>query len=192
MSDSVDLARVGDQPLDFLQHDDPAIRRLALSAMAEQMDREDCLGAAMSLLSTDPDDAVRAEAAEILGAAGETALPALLAALDDASELVVESAVTALGEIAAPSTVTRLMDIARGHDDKLVREAAVAALGSIADPQALPLLLETASEGSPQIRRRSIVALSVFEGDEVDAVLRAALDDRNPMVREAAEMVVRG
>lgn len=192
MKDAPDLAGIGDRPLDFLRDGDPSIRRLALSAMADRMSGGAFREAAIESLASDPDATVRAEAAEILGAAGQAALTNVLAAIDDDSELVVEAAVTALGEIAAPSTVVQLIDLARGHDDKLVREAAIAALGSIADARALPLLLEAAEEGPPQIRRRAIVALSVFKGAKVDATLRAALEDRNPMVREAAEMVVGG
>jgi HEAT repeat protein len=54
----------------------------------------------------------------------------------------------------------------------------------------LPILLDLVETGSPQVRRRSVVALSVFEGERVTAALLAAAGDRNPMVREAAEMVV--
>jgi hypothetical protein len=35
-----------------------------------------------------------------------------------------------------------------------------------------------------------VVALTVFEGPEIEPALRAAARDRNPMVREVAEMVV--
>ena len=42
----------------------------------------------------------------------------------------------------------------------------------------------------PKVRRRCVAALTVFDGEEVEQALRAAAADRNPMVREAAEMVV--
>jgi len=54
----------------------------------------------------------------------------------------------------------------------------------------LPVLLDLVATGPPQVRRRCVVALTVFDGDEVEAAIRAAAVDRNPMVREAAEMVV--
>ncbi|MDH3425266.1 MAG: HEAT repeat domain-containing protein [Acidimicrobiia bacterium] len=186
-----ELAEVGDRPLDFVTHSDPAIRRLALSAMASEMANDGLRSAALAALTGDAEARVRAEAAEVLGGAGAAATESLLAALGDPSALVIEAAVTALGELADPATVDVLSGLARDHADKLVREAAVAALGAIGDDTALPLLLELATTGAPQIRRRSLVALSVFEGSEVDAVLNAALEDRNPMVREAAEMVAR-
>jgi HEAT repeat protein len=102
-----------------------------------------------------------------------------------------EAVVTALGEIASPSSVPQLLRHATDTDeDSLVREAAVAALGSIADVAAVPALLELVGSGPPQIRRRCVAALSVFDGVEVENALLAAAEDRNPMVREAAEMVV--
>ena len=83
-----------------------------------------------------------------------------------------------------------MIDAARGHTDRLVREAAVAALGACGDERALPILLDLVANGPPQIRRRSVVALTVFDDPAVEPAIRAALEDRNPMVREAAEMVV--
>ena len=66
----------------------------------------------------------------------------------------------------------------------------MAALGAIGDERAVPTLLSLVAEAPPQIRRRSVVALTVFDGEEIEAAIRAAATDRNPMVREAAEMVV--
>jgi hypothetical protein len=37
-----------------------------------------------------------------------------------------------------------------------------------------------------------VVALSAFESADALSAIRAALDDRNPMVKEVAEMVVGG
>jgi HEAT repeat protein len=39
----------------------------------------------------------------------------------------------------------------------------------------------------PAVRRRAVLALAPFDGPEVDAALRAALDDRDWQVRQAAE-----
>ena len=71
-----------------------------------------------------------------------------------------------------------------------VREAAVAALGATGEVQALPTLLRLVASGPPQVRRRCVAALTVFDGEEVETALRHAATDRNPMVREAAELVV--
>ena len=51
-------------------------------------------------------------------------------------------------------------------------------------------LLGLVANGPPQVRRRTVVALTAFDGPEVEAAFAAARDDRNPMVREAAEMVI--
>ncbi len=111
-------------------------------------------------------------------------------ALTDPDVRVVEAAVTALGEIEAVEAVPWLLDAVVTHPDKLVQEAAVAALGAIGDPQAIPGLLTALAKGPPQVRRRAVVALTVFDHPDIEPALRTATDDRNPMVREVAEMVV--
>ncbi|MEE9183409.1 MAG: HEAT repeat domain-containing protein, partial [Acidimicrobiia bacterium] len=63
-------------------------------------------------------------------------------------------------------------------------------LGALGDQRALPTLLETVANGKPQVRRRSVVALSAFDGPEVEKALAMARLDRNPMVREVAEMLL--
>ena len=70
-----------------------------------------------------------------------------------------------------------------------MREAAVAALGAIGDPVGLPAVLAALAERAT-IRRRAVLALAAFEGPEVDAALRRALDDRDRQVRQAAEDLV--
>ena len=65
----------------------------------------------------------------------------------------------------------------------------MASLGAIGDDRARPILLDLVRTGPPQIRRRTVVALTVFDGPEIETAIRGALEDRNPMVREAAEMV---
>nr|MCS5664679.1 HEAT repeat domain-containing protein [Acidimicrobiales bacterium] len=39
----------------------------------------------------------------------------------------------------------------------------------------------------PTVRRRAVLALASFEGDDVEAALRSALNDRDWQVRQAAE-----
>jgi HEAT repeat protein len=68
----------------------------------------------------------------------------------------------------------------------LAREAAVAALGALGDPAGLPAVLAGCND-KPAVRRRAVLALAPFDGPEVDAALRAALDDRDWQVRQAAE-----
>lgn len=188
MNRRTELSRLIKDPGTALEADDPAVRRVAV---ASAQSHHDLWGALAAMLGNDPDPLVRRECAEVLGRSGSNPLAAIEAALDDDAAVVREAATTALGEIASPSSVTMLIGAATNEDeDKLVREAAVAALGAIGDVRAVETLIGLIDTGPPQIRRRCVPALSVFDGDEIEAALRRAAVDRNPMVREAAEMVV--
>lgn len=174
-------------PLPFLEDTDATIRRLAISAAAP-LDGE-AVTAAITKCLSDSNEHVRAEAVEVLAHRGiDVAL--VEPALHDPADRVAEAAATALGELADPAAVEALMHTAENHQSPLVREAAVAALGAIGDPMAMPLLLELVRSAKPQIRRRTVVALTAFEGAEVQAALEQARLDRNPMVREVAEMLL--
>lgn len=138
----------------------------------------------------DPDPLVRAMAVESLGFAGEGVVETLGAARADDEGSVREAAATAYGELADREAVDWLLDRALNDGDRLVREAAVAALGAIGDERAVPTLLELVVDGPPRVRRRAVVALTVFDDPAIEPALRQAATDRNPGVREAAEMVV--
>lgn len=181
------LADLVAHPLRFVDDADPKVRRLAVSALANRLD-PDAVTVVRRLLAGDPDVSVRAEAAEVLGGDPEAA-PLLLSVGDD-DPRVVEAAITALGSLGHRPAVPWLIDQAVGAADPLVREAAVAALGEIGDPEAIEPLLDLVTSGPPQVRRRSVVALTVFDDERIPEALRTAAADRNPMVREAAEMVV--
>lgn len=135
--------------------------------------------------SADPDPTVRGA----LAAVGAT-LPhvPLRELLEDADASVVETACWAAGEHGTDGAplVEALMAIAADHDDALCREAAVAALGAVGDPRAVPVILAATGDRAT-VRRRAVLALAPFEGDDVDAALRRALDDRDWQVRQAAE-----
>ncbi len=124
----------------------------------------------------------RASVADVAGAA--------VAALADGSALVVVAAAAALGELGEAAVqaggVTTLAAVATDHADALAREAAVAALGALGDDGGLAAIL-TACGDKPAVRRRAVLALSPFDGPEVDAALRRALTDRDWQVRQAAE-----
>lgn len=122
---------------------------------------------------------------EALAASG-----AVDAARDDEDARVREAVATAYGEIGSEAAVEWLIESALGDEDRLVQEAAVAALGAIGDDRALPVLLELVAEGPPRVRRRAVVALTVFDDPAIEPAIRKAATDRNPGVREAAEMVV--
>jgi HEAT repeat protein len=67
-----------------------------------------------------------------------------------------------------------------------VREAAVAARGAIGSERGLAAIL-AATTDKPAVRRRAVLALAPFEGDDVEAAIDRALGDRDWQVRQAAE-----
>jgi HEAT repeat protein len=131
---------------------------------------------------------VRQRAAELTARRPGDQPPALEPLLRDPEAAVVETTAWACGERLPPEPgiVAALVAVAGHHDDALCREAAVAALGAIGDPAGLPAILD-ATHDRPAVRRRAVLALAPFEGDEVDAALARARDDRDWQVRQAAE-----
>jgi len=91
-----------------------------------------------------------------------------------------------LGEHGRAGSVEALGRVATSHADPLCREAAVAALGAIGHGSGLATVLAALND-KPAVRRRAVVALAAFEGDEVEAALRRALEDRDWQVRQVAE-----
>lgn len=117
----------------------------------------------------------------------------LLTMLEHESDVLVEVVAWALGERhqeAASDLGERvaaaLSRAVMQHPDPLVREAAVAALGSVGLPSGLPAVLH-ATVDKATVRRRAVLALAAFEGDDVDAALVRARTDRDWQVRQAAE-----
>lgn len=133
----------------------------------------------------DPAPSVRRRAAELAG----TRPPiSLLALLDDPDASVVETAAWACGEQVAvdDDVLDLLIVLTTTANDPLVREAAAAALGAIGDPRGLPAIL-CACNDKPHIRRRAVLALAPFDGNEVETAIDRALEDRDWQVRQAAE-----
>jgi HEAT repeat protein len=174
----------------FLSHEDAAVRRLAISACVASGLVVDSAAELCRIVTDDEDGAVRAMAAEALGGAGEGCDDALMRGREDDDPRVVEAVATAYGEQGDLSAVPWLVGLASNDGDRSAREAAVAALGAIGDDSALVTLLDLVASAPPQVRRRAVVALTVFEDPAVDLAIQAAARDRNPSVREAAEMVV--
>jgi HEAT repeat protein len=112
-------------------------------------------------------------------------------ALNDDDPLVVDAAVFALGEQHDLDALSAIVVIARGHEDARCREAAVAALGALGDDQGLEAVIAALEDTAP-IRRRAIVALSNFEGPDVEAALEKAKTDRDWQVRAAVDQLTKG
>ena len=62
----------------------------------------------------------------------------------------------------------------------------MAALGAIGAERSLPAIL-AATTDKATVRRRAVLALAPYDGDDVDAALQQAREDRDWQVRQAAE-----
>lgn len=142
----------------------------------------------LALGLADPDPVVRVTAAELCGATSE---PELLPSLDDPDDRVVEMTTWALGERnpPAPGVLEALGRVAQSHTDPLCREAAIAALGALGDEASREIVLAALTD-KPAIRRRAVVALAAFDGDDIDAALEAARHDKDRQVRDAVEELI--
>jgi HEAT repeat protein len=161
---------------------DPLVREVALGALERLGKLDDTIvGDALR----DPEVAVRRRAAEIAAAHRSVDL---LASLHDPDDRVVEVAAWACGEHESrrDAIVERLVAVAGAAADPLVRESAVAALGAIGDSRGLAAIIAACND-KPAVRRRAVLALAPFDGDEVDATIERALVDRDWQVRQAAE-----
>ncbi len=188
VAERADLVALIADPAGFLAHEDPVLRRMATTALTN----ESCnamFDTIVDLLS-DEDASVRAAAAEKLGACGNRAVAHLRTAQTDGEPKVREAVATAYGELADPSAIEWLVEIGSEDSDRTVKEAAVAALGAIGDDGAIEPLLAFIADGPPQVRRRAIAAITVFDDPRIEPAIQRAAFDRNSGVREAAEMVV--
>lgn len=183
-------------PRRHLAHPDHRIRIASLSALDRLRELDDN---AIRLALNDTEPAVRRRVAEIAATHRNIDVSPLL---DDSEPLVVEMAAWTCGEQMEPDdegqrvrrdfderVIDRLIELVTLHSDPLVREAAVAALGAIGDDRAIPAIV-TACSDKPAVRRRAVLALAPFSGDDVDAALHKALEDRDWQVRQAAEDVL--
>jgi HEAT repeat protein len=165
---------------------DPVARELALGALSRLGElTDDDLHAALA----DDTPSVRRRAAMI---AGKRPNLSLRAVLDDPDITVVEAAAWACGEQeqVTDEVLDALVELGVSSGDALIREACTAALGAIGDPRGLATILHGCTD-KPAVRRRAVLALAPFDGDEVDAALQAALSDHDWQVRQAAEDVLR-
>lgn len=174
-----ELARAG------LVDPEPAVRATALGALR----RLGALaGGDLEVAAADPSPVVRSRAAELAGSEGAEFVGLLTGLLADPIPTVVDAACFGLGEAATADAgaIAALSQVAGGHPDALCRESAVAALGAIGDERGLPSVLAAMGD-KPAVRRRAVLALSAFEGSEVELALEEALSDRDWQVRQAAE-----
>lgn len=165
--------------LDALRSDNAAVRSQAALLLREVQSPRAVVPLAEALTG-DPEDAVRAEAAEtlgMLGAGGGPGAAALVAATADKSDLVRVCAAEALGGAnrdtpGARDALLRLLD----DDNSLVRLYAVEALGYLGDTGVVPLLYEKMPADWPEVRvwyRFALLQLGEpFDFRDVQGVLR--------------------
>jgi HEAT repeat protein len=173
-----------------LRDDEPRLRVLALRAGARRGQLGD--GDWLAALG-DTDAEVRRDAVNLVAYErefGDSVKDRTIELLDDIDPLVVDGAAFALGEHACVEAVEQLCEVARHHDDARCRECAVAALGVLGDDRGRAAVLGALADKAP-VRRRAIVALSNFEGPDIDAALNEASQDRDWQVRAAAGQLVR-
>jgi HEAT repeat protein len=171
-----------------LHDSDARVRASALAALVRGAPRR-VAAAVWKAAAADSDRRVRLRAAQLAPTLGRAAPQSmLLELLADDDVWVAEAAAFAIGESPAPGSrsIAALVRATTEHSDPLVREAAVAALGAIGEPSTVTAVL-AACDDKPAIRRRAVLALAAFEGDEVEARLHAALEDHDWQVRQAAE-----
>ena len=139
----------------------------------------------LTAATRDPTASVRRRAAELAASHPDVDLLPFLA---DADVDVVEIAAWSCGEreVVGDAVLGRLIELTTHATEPLVRESCAAALGAIGDARGLPAIL-AACEDKPAVRRRAILALAPFDGDDVRATVQRALDDRDWQVRQAAE-----
>jgi HEAT repeat protein len=169
-------------PTAHISHADPTIRMVALSALS----RLDALTDEVLVHALQDEIAsVRARALQFAALRPHLVLVALVR---DTDPTVVEVAAWACGEqeTTDAATIEALCAIASGHDDALCRESAVAALGAIGHDHGKSVVLAAMSDKAT-VRRRAVLALAAFDGEDVLGALETALTDRDWQVRQGAE-----
>lgn len=167
----------------YLEDPSPAVRAAAFGALVRiGVVSTDDIERAL----TDEAPTVRRTLCELAGKFPATDFAPLLADRDAA---VVEAACFAVGEQERHEALDAVIAVATSHSDALCREAAVAALGALGDDAGRSVVIAALS-GAPPIRRRAVIALAAFEGEDVSAALVAHREDRDWQVRQAVEDVL--
>jgi HEAT repeat protein len=189
--DAVFLAALDDR--------DPDVRRDAIRGLWEYEGR-DLIRALISLLESDPDPAVRAEAALALGrfvlraelgalrsASAERIEDALRRAIGDESEIseVRARALEALGA-RSEDWVRALIQDAYDAGDRRLRLSAVHAMGRSADEAWLPIVYEELASDDAEMRFEAAGAAGAIAGEDAAPRVVPLLQDEDAEVQLAA------
>lgn len=167
-----------------LTQQDHLVRASALRALhrMQQLTAEE-LGSA--LLDAEPE--VRRTAIECAVAFPDVEVHTFL---NDSDIFVAEMTAWCLGErVVTDTELDALIGATTSHSEAVVREACAAALGSIGDERGLAAILAACND-KPAVRRRAVLALAPFDGEDVQLALENALSDRDWQVRQNAEILI--
>jgi HEAT repeat protein len=160
---------------DLLRHDDDRVRRAATNALAKLATPQSRVSLKKALKDTSPQ--VRATAAAgLVGKNGKETAATLLRALDTEPDLEVQIAILgALGRMADPESVDRLIKAAEPESRLFRRKppafrmAAIAALGDARTPAALSALQELTNDRDKDVRDAAAKALGQSSREKVTA-----------------------
>lgn len=174
---------------DALRHEHPRARIIAMRGLAR---RHELSRSEWAVLVVDADDEVRRETWTEIGSLGQCPVEVDLAldALLDKDPLVAEAAAFAAGECGLVQCENALITMVGDHDDARCRETAVVALGLLGRDSSRRAIIG-ALEDKPTVRRRAVVALANFVGEDIEEALDRAATDRDWQVRSAVEQLRR-
>ncbi len=128
---------------------------------------------------------VRLACRDALVAMEESAVDALITALDDANAFTRQHAAEALGEIADPAAAAPLL-AALNDDNRLVRLAATYAVGKVGSNTATTQLIARLGDEDREMREAAAVSLGQIADPRAVDPLVTGLSDRVDKVREAS------
>ena len=138
---------------------DDKVRQKAVFALGQIKDNRSILTLVNAL--EDSNELVRQNAEEALGRFGDSALPALLAAVQIAPVQAAESMLGLLGDIGDKHATTILLAMSF-RDDATLRLRSVEALAAIADQRAQPRLEELTRDSDIRVAHMARYALSML------------------------------
>ncbi len=180
------LTRLGRHSIPYLLEEvacsDHDVRKFVLDILGEIGD-ESCLMAMVKTLE-DPDQNVRASAAENLGKLRLVeAVPALLQAMEKSDLLFRFTILEALGQIGASVPVARLIPYG---EEPLLRKALFDCLGRVGGPEGLSALADGLTDPMRNVREAAVVALARVAGNYPEQVAETL----NQLDREASGAAV--
>ena len=152
-------------------------------------DEEKARQAISSLLETDPDYGIRADAAGALGYLEDPrAFENLVRAFYEDTDWLVRFSVTvSLGNLKDPRALDVLLQ-ALESEEEVMKQAAIAALGEIKAVSARDRILDFAQSEDWLLRQRLAEALGNLPGSKSRSALKFLAKDSNPSVAQAAQI----